>query len=159
MAHQEKRYCRGCKCTTDASLFNSNGKEYKQCNRCRGRIHDRKRTDATIVCDCGRKVLMTSLRDHLRTMYHGKCLKEKARVHKAQDIPRKVIPPAASHQPKSASASVAVSQSKPGSASAPMTKVAPKGSSSFVFRKATVAPVNIESLRAKLKEVQTTPAL
>jgi hypothetical protein len=92
-------------------------------------------------------------------LYHEKCMKEKRPAHKAQDIPRKVIPPAVSQQPKSASASARVEQPRTGSASAPMTKIAPKGSSSLVFRKATVAPVNIESLRAKLREVQTTTAL
>ncbi len=38
------------------------------------------------------------------------------------------------------------------------TKIVPKAPSSFVFRKATVAaPVTSESLRTKLKQVQTTP--
>jgi hypothetical protein len=83
-------------------------------------------------------------------------MKEKRPAHKAQVVVRKAIPPVASQQPKSVPASAPVHQPKPGLASVPMTK-APKVHSSLVFRKATVAPVNNESLRAKLKELQTTP--
>ena len=166
MAHQEKkRYCRGCKCTADASQFISDGKQYKQCHRCRARIHDRKRSEATVVCDCGREVLTTSLRDHLRTLYHDKRMTEKAPAQKAQKahevarVPmRKPMSAAVSQQPKPVSASASISPPKPVSAPAQMTKIVPKAPSSFVFRKATVAaPVTIESLRTKLKQVQTTP--
>jgi hypothetical protein len=159
MAHQEKRYCRGCKCTVDASLFISNKKQYKQCNRCRGRIIDRERSDATVVCGCGREVLRTSLRDHLRTLYHEKRMIEKAPVHKVQKAADVARPP----MPKPMSAAViqqlkpaVIQQPKPVSASAP---VSPPKPVSFVFRKSKVeAPVNSESLqRTKLKQVQSTP--
>ena len=171
MAHQEKkRYCRGCKCTADASLFFSDGKQYKQCHRCRARIHDRKRSEATVVCDCGREVLTTSLRDHLRTLYHEKRMTEKAPAQKAQKAHevarapmRKPMPAAVSQQPKPVSGSAPISAPKPVSTPVQMkpteqTKIVPKAPSSFIFRKATAAaPVTIESLRTKLKQVQTTP--
>ena len=104
------QYCRGCKCTADATLFISNGKQYKQCTRCRTRIHDRKRSAATVVCDCGREVLRTSLRDHLRTLYHEKRMIEKRPAqNEAQDVARKPLmrrpmPAAVSQQPKPVSA-------------------------------------------------------
>jgi hypothetical protein len=157
MANQEKRYCRGCKCTTDASQFteNENGKQYKQCSRCRGRIHDRRRNDATIVCDCGREVLRTSLRDHLRTLYHEQRMAEKL----LQDVARKPMPLAANQQPKQklVSASVPISQLKSALAPAQMkekepTKPMPKAPS-LVFRKAMVAP----ALRPELKPAQAAP--
>ncbi len=90
-ARQEKRYCRGCKCTVDAGVFISDGQLYKQCDRCRARVHDRQRSDATIVCECGREVLRTSLRDHLRTLYHEKRMSEKRlgqTAREAQDVAR-----------------------------------------------------------------------
>ena len=144
MTRQEKQYCRGCKCTTDASQFISLGKQYKQCNRCRERIVDRKRSDATIVCDCGREVLKTSLRDHLRTLYHEKHMIEKAPMHKAQkaaNVARPPLPAAVSQQHKPA---VIIQQPKPVisqqlravSASA---SIGPPKPVSYVFRKAQVA--------------------
>ena len=171
MAHQEKkRYCRGCKCTADASQFISDGKQYKQCHRCRARIHDRKRSEVIVVCDCGREVLTTSLRDHLRTLYHEKRMTEKAPAQKAQKAHevarapmRKPMSAAVSQQPKPVSGSAPISAPKPVSTPVQMkpteqTKIVPKAPSSFIFRKATAAaPVTIESLRTKLKQVQTTP--
>jgi hypothetical protein len=62
--------CRGCKCDADEAEFRHQGKQYKQCSRCRARIHHRRHSSKTVVCQCGRQVLGTSLRDHLRTLYH-----------------------------------------------------------------------------------------
>ena len=161
MTHQEKkRYCRGCKCTTDASQFISNGEQYKQCTRCRERIIDRKRSDATIVCDCGREVLRTSLRDHLRTLYHEKRMSEKEpaqKAQKAEDVARppkpKPMPAAVSQQIKPVSSQQlkpAVSQEhKPVSPSAPINPPKPV---SFVFRKLK----NSEPPRTKPKQAQST---
>ena len=174
MAHQEKRYCRGCKCTADASVFIGDGQQYKQCDRCRARIHDRQRSDATIVCECGREVLRTSVRDHLRTLYHEKRMSEKQAVQTAQKTPdvagtpmRMAGPAAVSQQrPKSAviqqikpaaippmKPAVIQQQLKPASASVSTNLPRPV---SFVFRKANAAaPVTNEPLRTTLKQVQT----
>ena len=171
MARQEKRYCRGCKCTTDASQFISLGKQYKQCTRCRERIVDRKRSEATVVCGCGREVLKTSLRDHLRTLYHEEHMVEKAPVHKtemAEDVARppiqKPIPmpkPTISQQLKPA----VIQQLKPAVLQQPKlvhtsAPINPPRPVTFVFRKAQVAaPATSESLqRTKPKQGQTTTA-
>ena len=160
MARQEKRYCRGCKCTTDASQFISLGKQYKQCTRCRERIVDRKRSEATVVCGCGREVLRTSLRDHLRTLYHEKHMMEKGqKVQKPQHVAhlpmRKPVPAAISQQHKPA---VITQQPKPIPASA---SIGPPKPVAYVFRKAQVAaPAISEPLQStKLKQVQSTPLL
>jgi hypothetical protein len=63
-------YCRGCKCTVDEAEFHHQGQQYRQCSRCRARLHHKRRSDKTVVCQCGRHVLETSLRDHRRTLYH-----------------------------------------------------------------------------------------
>jgi hypothetical protein len=63
-------YCRGCKCVVDEAEFQHQGQQWKQCQRCRARLHHRRRSDKTVVCQCGRQVLETSLRDHRRTLYH-----------------------------------------------------------------------------------------
>jgi hypothetical protein len=63
-------YCRGCKCSVDEAEFQHQGQQYRQCSRCRARLHHRRRSDKTVVCQCGRQVLETSLRDHRRTLYH-----------------------------------------------------------------------------------------
>ena len=60
------------------TCFQSDGVQYKQCDRCRGRIHDKTPSNKTVTCECGRKVLTTSLRDHLKTLFHEKHLAEKA---------------------------------------------------------------------------------
>ena len=60
------------------------------------RTHSRRRNDATIACDCGREVLKTSLRDHLKTLYHEKHMAEKV----LQDVARKLMPPTAAQQLK-----------------------------------------------------------
>jgi hypothetical protein len=70
MPNHQQRYCRGCKCTIDLAEFGHQGKQYKQCSRCRARIHHRRRSGRIVVCECGREVLETSLRDHRRTLYH-----------------------------------------------------------------------------------------
>jgi hypothetical protein len=70
MPEHLQRYCRGCKCTVDEVEFHHQGQQYKQCERCRARLHHRRRSDKTVVCQCGRQVLETSLRDHRRTLYH-----------------------------------------------------------------------------------------
>ena len=72
-----RRYCRGCKCMVSETCFRGDGTQYKQCDRCRGRIHDRTRSSKTVMCECGRQVLTTSLRDHLRTLFHEQYLAEK----------------------------------------------------------------------------------
>jgi len=157
MAHPEKYYCRGCKCTTNTHLFNSNGKRYKQCNRCRERIRHRKQNVATIVCECGREVLRTSLRDHVRTLYHEQHVGEKKARTVAPTPAHKAIVPMVSQQPKPVPINY---QPKPVPATpAPVTKLVAKAPSSIVFRKKSAIPVTLDSLRAKLKQVQAMPAL
>jgi hypothetical protein len=70
MPDHHEQYCRGCKCTVDESEFQDEDQQYKQCGRCRARLHHRRRSNKTVVCQCGRQVLATSLRDHRRTLYH-----------------------------------------------------------------------------------------
>ena len=70
MPDPHEQYCRGCKCTVDESEFQDEDQQYKQCCRCRARLHHRARSNKTVVCQCGRRVLETSLRDHRRTLYH-----------------------------------------------------------------------------------------
>ena len=95
---------------------------------------------------------------------------EKAPAQKAQKahevartLMRKPMPAAVSQKPKQVSASASITSPKPVSAPAQIRpteqrKIVPKANSSLVFRKATVAtPVTIESVRTKLKQVQTTP--
>jgi hypothetical protein len=70
MPDPHQLYCRGCKCTVDESEFQDEDQQYKQCYRCRARLHHRARSNKTVVCQCGRRVLETSLRDHRKTLYH-----------------------------------------------------------------------------------------
>ena len=169
MAHQEKRYCRGCKCIVDASLFDSNDKQYKQCDRCRARIHKRKRNETTIVCDCGSELLRTSLRDHLRTLHHEKRMAEQEAAHNAEDVARTLMrkpmsAAAVRHHLKTVFVSAPIGATKmvstPAAQTKPtkQTKIVPlKATPSFLFRKAKVAaPMTVESLLSKLK---TAPVL
>ena len=69
-----RQYCRGCKCMVDEACFRDDGEVYKQCDRCRGRVHDRTRSCKMVTCECGKQVLTSSLRDHLRTLFHEQYL-------------------------------------------------------------------------------------
>ena len=154
MPRQEKQYCRGCKCTADASAFISDGQQYKQCDRCRARVHDRKRSDATIVCECGREMLRTSVRDYLSTLYHKKRMNEKRmnekrpmqQAQKAQDVVRTLMPTDLNQQQMQ----LAVIQRAKLLSACSSTPIHPLKPASFVLRKATVAaPMTSEPLRAK----------
>lgn len=89
-----RRYCRGCKCMVSETCFKDHGTQYKQCDRCRGRVHDRERSRKTVMCGCGKEVLTTSLRDHLRTLFHEQYLAEKAaadRKARQDTVDKKVV--------------------------------------------------------------------
>ena len=60
------------------ACFRAEDVQYKQCDRCRARIRDKTRSSKTVTCECGREVLTTSLRDHLKTLFHEQYIAEKA---------------------------------------------------------------------------------
>lgn len=116
MPDHHQRYCRGCKCTVDEGEFQQQGKQYKQCSRCRARVHHRRRNGKTVVCQCGREVLATSMRDHRRTLYHEQQMailnkqqmpRNAPATKSPQEAPRKMTPALGHPKP------VATGQAKP----------------------------------------------
>jgi hypothetical protein len=65
LTNMTKRYCRGCNHDVDDILFEG----LKQCKKCREKASVRKRK--SIICECGRKLLLCSLKVHLRSLYHA----------------------------------------------------------------------------------------